>query len=196
MENESELILKQHKSAAEVLSGWSVRNRYSIESANGTLLARATERTDHFMERHFRGKSRPFKIDVSSPDGQILFTLSRARSFFTSKVNVTAPDGTLLGRVNKLFTFFGNQIEIVNSDSERVAKIVQSFFPTKFKTKPHTTRIQYNPTDSVGQFITSSSVLRISFNQDQWNAQQKNLFLAATILIQVDIFDSHERVLS
>ena len=100
----SDLVVRQRRELAEIITGFETKNAYSIEDVHGQQLYVAAEESGSTMMRIFLRALRPFVIRILA-DGSDAISLKITRAFrwYFHRVEVENGQGELLGVVERQF---------------------------------------------------------------------------------------------
>ncbi len=101
------LMIRQNKEWGEILTGIETLNRYDVVDQANRPLMKVEEEGGSIMEfltRFFLKSLRPFKMNLSSSDGTLLYRLVRPFRFYFYELEVIKPNGDLLGTVKRRFS--------------------------------------------------------------------------------------------
>lgn len=101
------LMIKQKKEWGEILTGFETKNRYEVTDLTSNPMMDAEEQGGSAMEtltRFFLKSLRPFKINLITPQGNILYQLNRPFRFYFHELEIKRADNTYLGSVKRKFS--------------------------------------------------------------------------------------------
>ncbi|MFL5345315.1 MAG: phospholipid scramblase-related protein [Hyalangium sp.] len=157
------LRVRQKKEWGEILTGIETHNRYMVVGDDDQPLFFVGEVGDSvsaFLLRMFLKASRPFTLELKTPDGAILLRLKRPWHWWLSRLNVEDGMGRPLGSIQQRFAFFERLYEVRDASGEVLAMLRGPFF------KPWTFNVEQNGRE-VGKI------------QKQWSGLGKELFTSA-----------------
>jgi uncharacterized protein YxjI len=157
------LRVRQTKEWGEILTGFEGRNRYQVVGDDGQTVFIAGEVGSGlglFLLRSFLKASRPFTMELKTPDGATALRLERPWRFWLSKMEVQDGEGHVLGSVHQRFAFFSRLYDVLGPSGELLATLRGPFF------KPWTFHIEQN-----GQ--------EVGLIQKRWSGFGKELFTDA-----------------
>lgn len=162
-QHHSTLRVRQKKEWGEILTGLETRNRYMVVGDDDQPLFFVGEVGDGvgaFLVRMFLKSSRPFTLELRTPDGAVLLRLKRPWHWWLSHLDVEDGMGRPLGSIQQRFAFFERLYEVRGTSGEVLAMLRGPFF------KPWTFNVEQNG-------------LEVGKIQKQWSGLGKELFTSA-----------------
>ncbi len=95
------LLIRQKKEFTEIITGFETKNKYEISDSMGRHVYSAGEVDGGFLTRNFLKSSRPWKIQILSPEGSLILELRRPFRWFFHEVNIFDATGKQLGSVKR-----------------------------------------------------------------------------------------------
>ena len=97
----SDLVVRQRKELAEIITGFETKNAYSIEDVHGQQLYVAAEASGSTMMRIFLRAFRPFTIRIFAGGSDVmLLQILRPFRWYFHRVEVEDGQGQLIGAVS------------------------------------------------------------------------------------------------
>ncbi len=187
------LLVRQKKEWGEILTGFEMKNKYSILDPEGAEIYLAAEESG-FLGRWFLKSARPFTMHIFTPSGQPVLNLVRPFKFIFYRIDIFDGSGTLLGSVVKRWAFFRRVFSVLNTAGNEIFRIVGPFF------RPWTFLIHKEDRE-VGKISKQwGGILREAFTDaDQFgvqfppglDVQTKSILLGAVFLIDFAYFEQH-----
>lgn len=196
--NTPSLVVKQKKEMLEVFTNFETKNQYVVltpEGAEAFYVAEVGSGAGEFLSRAFLKNSRPFTMNVMSPQGAVDLILRRPWTWFFSELNVTDGHGQPIGAIQQRFKFFGRLFEVLDANGQKVCEIQGPFF------KPWTFNVSVQA-QQVGQIskkwgglmkeaFTDADTFGVQFGPSMPH-NHRALILAATFLIDFLYFEDRE----
>lgn len=99
------VVVTQIKEWGEILSGFELRNRYTVRDTNGADLFHAVETKNNFLARLILRSLRPFEIELRTPEQSLALRLRRPFRFYFHELEIVDTNGSLLGSLKREFSF-------------------------------------------------------------------------------------------
>jgi uncharacterized protein YxjI len=190
------LRVRQTKEWGEILIGLEGRNRYQVVGDDGQTVFIAGEVGSGLgllLLRSFLKASRPFTMELKTPDGATALRLRRPWRFWLSQMEVQDGEGHLLGSVHQRFAFFARLYDVLGPSGELLATLRGPFF------KPWTFHIEQNGQE-VGliqkrwsgfgkEMFTDADNFGVTFEGVR-DARLRTLVVAATFLLDFVHFEN------
>ncbi len=190
------LVIQQHKEWGEILSGFEVRNRYSVLDADGQELYAAEEVGGSLWARLFLGRLRPFEIRVLSPAGTPVLVLRRPFRWLLHEVQAQAPDGRPLGLVKQRFAWLRRRFTVADATGREVGQLYGPLLhPWSFEIREGERvlgRIVKRWSGAAKEIFTDADNFGVEFPRD-WEVERKAILLAAVFLIDFVYFERSGR---
>jgi uncharacterized protein YxjI len=196
--NAPSLVVKQKKEMLEVFTNFETKNQYVVltpEGAEAFYVAEVGSGAGEFLSRAFLKNSRPFTMNVMSPQGAVELILRRPWTWFFSELHLTDGNGQPIGSIQQKFKFFGRLFHVIDAGGQPVCEIQGPFF------KPWTFNVAVQG-QQVGQISKKwSGLMKEAFTDaDTFGVQfgpsmpenHRALILAATFLIDFLYFEDKE----
>ncbi len=194
--NENSLVVKQKKELLELV-GFETRNKYSIEKHDGTPIAFAAEDgkgLGAILFRHFLGHWRSFSITIFDTARSKVITAEHPFRFLFSRLIVKDQSGKTIGAIQQRFSIFHKSFDIVNESNQVVLTTRAPIW------KPWTFPINKDEVEEAiilkrwsGLFkeaFTDADQFTINFHSKKLNLKERQLILAATLLIDLVYFEN------
>ncbi len=196
LQRHSTLRVRQKKEWAEILTGFEGGNRYQVVGDDGQPVFYAGEvggGLSRILLRLFLKASRPFTMELKTPEGITVLRLRRPWRFWFSHLDVEDGEGRLLGSVQQRFSFFQRLYDVLGPSGEVLATLRGPFF------KPWTFNIELNGQE-VGriqkrwsglgrEMFSDADNFGVTFEQVR-DARLRSLVVAATFLIDFVHFEN------
>ena len=110
LESVSDLVVRQRKELAEIITGFETKNMYSIEDVHGQQLYVAAEASGSTMMRILLRSLRPFTIGIFSGNSEtMLLKITRPFRWYFHHVEVEDDQGRLLGVIERQFSMLNRK---------------------------------------------------------------------------------------
>jgi uncharacterized protein YxjI len=196
LQRHSTLRVRQKKEWGEILTGFEGRNRYQVVGDDGQPVFYAGEVEGGLggvLLRLFLKNSRPFTMELKTPEGATVLRLRRPWRFWFSHLDVEDGEGRPLGSVQQRFAFFQRLYDVLGPSGELLATLRGPFF------KPWTFNIEQNGQE-VGriqkrwsglgrEMFSDADNFGVTFEQVR-DARLRSLVVAATFLIDFVHFEN------
>ncbi len=191
----SDLVVRQRKELAEIITGFETKNAYSIEDVHGQQLYIAAEEAGSTMMRIFLRAFRLFIIRIFA-DGTDAISLIITRPFrwYFHRVEVENGQGELLGVVERQFALL-SRTYFVSCAGGRENYSIESplLSPWTFYIRDSNGEEQGKITKKWGGFIKETISNADDFGVTwpaQWDSTVKSVLLGAVFLIDFIYFES------
>lgn len=192
------LKIQQNYEIGEILIGLEGRNRYQISDHNGEIFAEAKEKSNgiaSWVYRQFFKYWRSFEIEIIDMRGQLQLKLKCPFRFFLKSMFVTYGDGKTIGHIQQRFAILQKKFDIFDLRNRRVATIRSPFFKMwtfeiKSRGRP-VGEIQKKWNGAVSELFTDKDNFMIHFSDKNLSPQDRALFLATSLLIDVVYFENN-----
>ena len=186
------LVIQQHKEWGEILSGFEVRNRYSVLDADGRELYAAAEVGGSFLTRLFLGRLRPFEIRVLSPEGASVLVLRRPFRWLFHEIHAQAADGHPLGGVKQRFAWLRRRFTVSDATGRELCELYGPLLhPWTFEIREGERvlgRIVKRWSGAAKELFTDADFFGVEFPRD-WDVERKAILLGAVFLIDFVYFE-------
>src|SRR4051794_36210315 len=121
LQRHSTLRVQQKKEWGEILTGFEGRNRYQVVGSDGQpvfYVAEVDGGLTVVLLRLFLKASRPFTLELKTPEGATLLRLRRPWRFWLSHLEVEDAEGRSLGTVQQRFAFFARVYDVLGPSGE------------------------------------------------------------------------------
>ncbi|MBK9033067.1 MAG: scramblase [Myxococcales bacterium] len=132
------LSVRQRKRWLEILTSLDARNTYAVYDEAGSPVFNVQEQGRGFgslLKRLFLTSFRPFRSHVEDVTaGRQILALRRPFRFMFHRLEVSTPDGQLLGALQKRWTWFRRKYTVEGANGEELATLFGPFWrPWTFK---------------------------------------------------------------
>ncbi len=196
--NAPSLVVKQQTEMLEAFTDFETKNRYLVQTPEGSPAFFAAEvgtGAGEFMSRMFLKNSRPFTMQLMDPGGNLALSLRRPWTWFFSELHVTDASGQPVGSIHQRFKFFGRLFHVLDANGQPVAEIQGPLF------RPWTFHVMVQGQE-VGQIskkwsglmkeaLTDADTFGVQFGPSMPEGHRA-LILAATFLIDFLYFEDRE----
>ena len=191
----SDLVVRQRKELAEIITGFETKNAYSIEDVHGQQLYVAAEASGSTMMRIFLRALRPFIIRIFAAGSEaISLKITRPFRWYFHRVEVENGQGELLGVVERQFALL-SRIYVVSCAGGQENYYIESplLSPWTFYIRDSKGQEQGKVTKKWGGFIKETISNADDFGVTwpaQWDNAVKSVLLGAVFLIDFIYFES------
>ncbi len=194
--NEHSLVVKQKKELLE-LAGFETRNKYSIEKHDGTPIAFAAEDgkgLGAILFRHFLGHWRSFSITIFDTTRTPVLTAEHPFRILFSRLIVKNQNGETIGAIQQRFSIIHKSFDIVDETNQVImttrAPIWKPWtFPIR-KAEVEEALILKRWSGVLKEAFTDADQFTINFHSKNLNLKERELVLAATLLIDLVYFEN------
>jgi hypothetical protein len=194
--NEHSFVVKQKKELLE-LAGFETRNKYSIEKQDGTPIAFAAEDgkgLGAILFRHFLGHWRTFSITIFDTTRVPVITADHPFRILFSRLIVKNQAGETIGAIQQRFSIIHKSFDIVDESNQVImttrAPIWKPWtFPIK-KEEAEVAMILKRWGGVLKEAFTDADQFTINFHGKNLNLKERQLILAATLLIDLVYFEN------
>ncbi len=190
------LRVRQKKEWGEILTGFEGRNRYQVVGDDGQLVFYAGEvegGLGTFLVRLLLKNSRPFTMELKTPEGATVLRLRRPWRFWFSHLDVEDGEGRILGSIQQRFAFFQKLYDVLGPSGEVLATLRGPFFrPWTFNIElngQEVGRIQKRWSGLGREMFSDADNFGVAFEQVR-DARLRSLVVAATFLIDFVHFEN------
>ncbi|HVG62530.1 MAG TPA: phospholipid scramblase-related protein [Hyalangium sp.] len=190
------LRVRQKKEWGEILTGFEGRNRYQVVGDDGQPVFYAGEVETGLggvLLRLFLKNSRPFTMELKTPEGATVLRLRRPWRFWLSHLDVEDGEGRPLGSVQQRFAFFQRLYDVLGPSGELLASLRGPFFkPWTFNIEQNgheVGRIQKRWSGLGREMFSDADNFGVTFEQVR-DARLRSLAVAATFLIDFVHFEN------
>jgi uncharacterized protein YxjI len=198
LQRHSTLRVRQKKEWAEILTGFEGGNRYQVVGDDGQPVFYAGEvegGLSRILLRLFLKASRPFTMELKTPEGATVLRLRRPWRFWFSHLDVEDGEGRLLGSVQQRFSFFQRLYDVLGPSGEVLATLRGPFFrPWTFNIElngQEVGRIQKRWSGLGREMFSDADNFGVTFEQVR-DARLRSLVVAATFLIDFVHFENRD----
>jgi len=121
------LAVRQKKEWGEILTGLETCNRYAVIDAQGQEIYHVAEEPGMMLSRLFLKAWRPFKMSISSIEGQAVLNIDRPFRWYFHEVAVFTTAGEKLGTIRREFAWLQRIYRVLDHDDNQVFRIVGPF---------------------------------------------------------------------
>jgi len=193
---ENVFFLKQKKELLELV-GFETRNKYSIELENGAPIAYAAEDGKNLgaiIGRHFLGHWRSFKIVIFDINKNPLYYAEHPFRILFSRINLFRQNGELIGSIVQRFSIFQKSFDILDSSGKVVittrAPIWKPWTFPMIKNQEEAALVLKRWSGLFKEALLDTDHFTISFRPNKTNLKERELILAATLLIDIVYFEN------
>jgi uncharacterized protein YxjI len=198
LQRHSTLRVRQKKEWAEIITGFEGGNRYQVVGDDGQPVFYAGEvegSLSRILLRLFLKASRPFTMELKTPEGATVLRLRRPWRFWFSHLDVEDGEGRLLGSVQQRFSFFQRLYDVLGPSGEVLATLRGPFFrPWTFNIElngQEVGRIQKRWSGLGREMFSDADSFGVTFEQVR-DARLRSLVVAATFLIDFVHFENRD----
>ncbi len=185
-------IVTQKKEMLEIVTDFESKNRYMVQSPDGSLSFDALEVGGSFLGRSFLKSSRPFTIELSDMYGATWMTFRRPWTWIFSELHVHDAGGAPIGSVHQKFKLFGRRFDVTDASGQKVAELHGPMFrPWTFKVMvldQEVGRIAKKWSGLLREAFTDADNFSVEFGP-QMPPHHRAIVLGATFLIDFLYFE-------
>jgi uncharacterized protein YxjI len=111
----NQLSVKQKKEWGEILTGFEMKNAYTVTDAAGREVLLAAEEGGSTLARLFLKALRPFEMLIAAPEGAPIIRLHRPFRFYFHEIDVTDAGGNALGSIKKRFAWVRRRYDVLDA---------------------------------------------------------------------------------
>jgi hypothetical protein len=194
------LQVQQRRELAE-LFGFETRNKYSIETERGELLAYAAEQQRGilgFLLRQFLGHWRRFEIHFFDRNRRPLFRAVHPFRWIFARLEVVTPEGERLGALQQRFSILSKRFDVEGPLGEvflQVRSPVWRIWTFPFTAGDGRERavIEKRWSGLLREAFTDGDRFRIRLVDSELTPEERALLLAAGIFIDLRYFEAKAR---
>lgn len=187
------LVVRQKKEWGEILTGFEMKNKYSIQDPGGSEVYLAAEESG-FLGRWFLKSARPFTMHIFTPGGQPALKLVRPFRFLFYRIDIHDAAGQRLGSVVKRWAFFQRIFSVLDANEQELYRIVGPFWrPWTFliqKEEQEVGKISKNWGGLGRELFTDADQFGVQFPPGL-DVRVKSILLGAVFLIDFAYFEQH-----
>tara|TARA_B100001123_G_scaffold440115_1_gene578371 strand:+ start:1889 stop:2497 length:609 start_codon:yes stop_codon:yes gene_type:complete len=191
----SDLVVRQRKELAEIITGFETKNAYSIEDVHGQQLYVAAEGSGSTMMRIFLRAFRPFTIRIFAGGSDVMsLQILRPFRWYFHRVEVEDGQGQLIGVVERQFNWLNRRYVVTCTPAQKEYYIESPMLsPWTFYIRDSKGVEQGKITKKWGGLIKEAISNADDFGVTwpaQWDAGVKSVLLGAVFLIDFIYFES------
>lgn len=199
VKNTNILVIRQVKELAELI-GFETRNKYSIQTSDGTQIAFAAEQQKGlfgFLGRQFLGHWRPFDIAVFDQNRRELFRAAHPFRIIFDKLQVRFTDGAPIGSLQQRFAIFTKRFDCIDRTNQVAMKMSSPLF--RIWTFPFYRRGEEVASISkkwggvLKEVFTDTDTFQIEYKSADLSFEDRLLILAAGLFVDIIYFEYKAR---
>lgn len=193
------VILRQRRELAE-LFGFETRNKYSLETEDGTALGFAAEQQKGLLGlllRQFLGHWRRFEIHFFDSQRQLLFKAVHPFRWIFQRLEVVDSQGARLGALQQRFSIFRKSFDVEDATGQVVLEVRSgflSFWTFVFEARGRERAVvEKKWSGLLREVFTDSDHFRLRFTDPSLTPEERMLLLAAGLFIDLQYFEAKAR---
>jgi len=111
----NQLSVQQKKEWGEILTGFEMKNAYTVTDASGREVLLAAEEGGSTLARLFLKGLRPFDMLIAAPEGAPILHLHRPFRFYFHEIGVNDAGGNALGSIQKRFAWVRRRYDVLDA---------------------------------------------------------------------------------
>lgn len=195
--NYNSLVVTQIVELPELLLNFETRNKYVITLADGSPFGFAAEQQKGIMGFLFRqaiGHWRTFDIYFFDNQRNLKLKASHPFCFFFPRLDISDEQGKKLGSINGRFGIFTKKFDVEDASGKLLMKVSSPIW--RIWTFPFTkngnevSKIEKKWSGLLKEAFTDADTFRIIYSSPDIDNTERNLILAASILIDLRYFEN------
>jgi uncharacterized protein YxjI len=190
-----QIVVRQKREMAEFF-GFETRNKYSIETPEGTQLFYAAEQQKGmlgFLLRQWLGHWRRFEVQIFDAERRPYLTARHPFRFYFQRLEVTDADGTAVGAIQQRFSILSKKFDVENAFGQVQMTVNSPLF--RIWTFPfmrngvEAARIEKKWGGILKESFLDADSFLITFGQPDMPLEERKLIMAASIFVDLQYFE-------
>lgn len=193
-----QLVVQQRKELVELL-GFETRNKYEINSADGTAVLYCAEQQKGMLgilARQFLGHWRSFELIFFDINRQPVWKAVHPFRWFFQRLDLFEPSGRPMGSVEWRWGFLRKRFSLIDLRTGRVFEICSGFFSFWTFTITHNGievgKVQKKWSGLLKEVFTDTDNFLVEFSPTMTDGE-KALLLSTAVLIDLQYFENKGR---
>lgn len=193
--NQEQLFVRQIKEWIEIAVDWETTNRYEVLTYRKERVLLILERGGIFwtkIKRAIFRSHRPLSIDVVSSHGDPVLTMSRPFFFFFSTLKIQDAEGVFIGSVHRRLGLIFKKYDLRDREGRTFASIRSPLWRLwTFPVRGSKARVTKRWGGVLREAFTDADTYLVDFGGEDWDLEQRAVFLSAAISIDFDFFENN-----
>lgn len=190
-----EVIVKQVFEGFELL-GYETRNKYSIQTIEGSSIGYAAEQQKgvfNFLFRQFLGHFRKFDIHFFNNQKEETFMAHHPFRWYFQRLEINTPSGEKVGVLEKRFSMLSKKFDVQDSNGRVILEMrspIWKFwtFPFFYKNQ-EVARVEKKWTGLLAESFTDKDTFLVKFNKEDLSESERQVILATSVFIDLQFFE-------